>query len=195
MIFSKGKRRSIPEQVMKQKDLIVNTYVPRSQYSTETQPKPVEANRNSYYKPVDISRVTNQKQADVNTVRNPVHISNNTSQKPVEICNYKESDTEKKTSFMNSKTYSNLNIHHDEAKVRTEAMELNKENKHSNTNDQTENYSPNAVQNFLKKRMPIYNSSCNVDSEKSYDGKVSSKDDDDSGRQTSSSKYLVVYNL
>ncbi|XP_063831044.1 uncharacterized protein LOC135080288 [Ostrinia nubilalis] len=86
------------------------------------------------------------------------------------------------------KSINKLNIQ-DQA-LSQESIASNKEKSQDNSAEerlQDLNSSQSALQKFLKKRLPFYNSSQHLSSDKYDSGIASSKGDDDSGRRTSSS--------
>lgn len=131
------------------------------------------------------------------TANRPLEISKSSNQDPVngkEVINRTAGSTElqkpQKISLTNSRSCSNVDEQHKENKPIEESQVLDDENKQNvETNDavSSQQYSQKALHNFLKKRSPMYTSSQRIESEMAYDGRASSKGDNDSGRLTSSS--------
>lgn len=162
---SKGKRTSIPEQVIRQpkQNLIASTFVPNKTNNNNKYNPPPRAT------PKTTAPQTIQNKAEPHKITN-ININSQPEREPL------------------TKSMNKLNIQ--DKTISKESIVNNKENKHENCNNvdssQDKNCSQSALQNFLKKRLPVYNSSQHIEK---YDIDIASSKDDDSGRQTSSSMY------
>ncbi|KAL0869477.1 hypothetical protein ABMA27_005762 [Loxostege sticticalis] len=140
----KGKRTSIPEQVIRQpkQNLIASTFVPNKTNNNNKYNPPPRAT------PKTTAPQTIQNKAEPHKITN-ININSQPEREPL------------------TKSMNKLNIQ--DKTISKESID--------------KNCSQSALQNFLKKRLPVYNSSQHIEK---YDIDIASSKDDDSGRQTSS---------